>query len=196
MYLYVLRDSTSVFPPPAAPPHPTPSTIAHTRTRTNTRSPLRAPLNLSVASFPSAVRPPYIFMTFPPRQIRPRYLESRLAPIHVIQHESSPRNQPGTLFHPPPPSLFFLTENVTLNILAGAMQLVLRLTIAAEEGGVQTEKKKKRKRSCLFPSDPLAVSPLVTRWFARLAACPPEDAAAAAATATTPPLPARPSSSA
>lgn len=73
-------------------------------------------------------------MTFPPRQIRPGYLESRLAPIQVIQHESSQRNQPGTLF----PLFFsppFLMGNVTLNILAGATQLVLRLTMAAEGGG-------------------------------------------------------------
>lgn len=136
MYLYVLSDSNSVFPHPTAPPTPTPHPF-HRPTRTHTRTALGALLNLSVAaSFPSAVRPPYIFMTFPPRQIRPRYLESRLAPIHVIQHESSPRNQPGTLFHFfPPLSLFFLMGNVTLNILAGAMQLVLHLTIAGEEGG-------------------------------------------------------------
>lgn len=107
----------------------------------HTHAGLGALLNLSVASFPSAVRPPCIFMTFPPRQIRPGYLESRLAPIHVIQHEGSPRNQPRTLFpffffFCPPLSLsLFLMGNVTLNILAGAMQLVLRLTIAGEEGG-------------------------------------------------------------
>lgn len=83
-------------------------------------------------------------MTFTPHKLQPIYLESHWQRIHVIQYDSSQRNQPVPRrnlilfsFFYPLFSFFFNKMSCWISerwdVLAGVVELVLRLTIAEEK---------------------------------------------------------------